>query len=128
MKILQLFIIFFFLLYQFFIQKKIYSFQGNVMGTSWKVYLLNINKKKYNKLLNSIYNKINKNEELISIWKDKSLIFYINKSYKKKITKKISNIVKISLYIEKKTEKTMSITSGRLVDLWGFGPKKKIIL
>ncbi|QCI24312.1 FAD:protein FMN transferase ApbE [Buchnera aphidicola (Muscaphis stroyani)] len=110
------------------IDKNVSILQGKTMGTYWQVKFRSlrlINKEKIKYLIQKL---LDKDENMLSPWKKKSLVSKFNKC-KKKTPQLISNdffkILKMAFCINKKTQGKLDITTGSLIDIWGFGIRKK---
>ncbi|CAL4321586.1 FAD:protein FMN transferase [Buchnera aphidicola (Hyalopterus amygdali)] len=107
-------------------KKKKIILQGKTMGTYWQIKIPHVDNKFY--LKNLIQKTLDKDEEMLSSWKKNSIIYQFNQLKKNKIlniNKNLLKIILISLKINKKTYGKLDITIGKLINMWGFGNKKK---
>ncbi|WP_186821876.1 FAD:protein FMN transferase [Buchnera aphidicola] len=96
------------------------------MSTYWQVNIPYVQNKLYIKHL--IQKNLDKDEELLSSWKKNSLVSKFNKLKKNKllsINEEFFKIISIAFKINKKTYGKLDITIGNLINIWGFGNKKK---
>ncbi|WP_187308568.1 FAD:protein FMN transferase [Buchnera aphidicola] len=102
--------------------------QGKTMGTYWQVKIPNTKIKNIKYIKKLIQKNLDADEQLLSPWKKKSLVYQFNqlKKYKLlKINKKFLKIILTALTMHKKTNGKLDITIGTLINLWGFGTEKK---
>lgn len=105
--------------------KKI-TLKGKTMGTYWQVKMPYTKNRFY--LKNLIQKNLDNDEEMLSSWKKKSIIYKFNQLKKNKalsINKNLLKIFLMSVKINKKTHGKLDITIGKLINMWGFGNKKK---
>ncbi|WP_187312795.1 FAD:protein FMN transferase [Buchnera aphidicola] len=98
------------------------------MGTYWQVKIPNIKIKNIKYIKKLIQKNLDIDEQLLSPWKKKSLVYQFNQLKKYKLLKINKNFLKIILTaqtIHKKTHGKLDITIGTLIDIWGFGTQKK---
>ncbi|WP_367673273.1 FAD:protein FMN transferase [Buchnera aphidicola] len=96
------------------------------MGTYWQVKIPDLKNEKHIKDI--IQNVLNQDENMLSSWKEKSIVSQFNKCKKnalQKINKKFFDIVATALMINKKTKRKLDITIEPLISIWGFSTKKK---
>lgn len=96
------------------------------MGTYWQVKIPYVQNNMYIK--NLIQKTLDEDEKLLSPWKKNSLVSKFNKLKKNEIlfiNKNIFKIFSIALKFNKKTYGKLDITIGNLINIWGFGNKKK---
>lgn len=110
------------------VSKKIIVLKGKTMGTYWEVKIPyeQVKNTKYIKKL--IQNNLNKDEQLLSPWKQQSLVYKFNQLKKQKLLKINKNFLKIiliALNSHKNTYGKLDITIGSLINIWGFGTQKK---
>lgn len=99
---------------------------GKTMGTYWQIKMPFLKQKN---IKNIIQNNLNKDENMLSLWKKNSIVSQFNNNKKnilQPINKKICQTIYNLLKINKKTEGKLDITAGSLINLWGFGNKKKL--
>ncbi|WP_367679603.1 FAD:protein FMN transferase [Buchnera aphidicola] len=100
------------------------------MGTNWKITIpkCNLHNQSIKNIKKVITNKLNKYEQKLSSWNNKSFVSIFNK-YKARQPKLIDNdleeIISMGIKIEKKTHGALDIFIGSLINKWGFGPIKK---
>lgn len=108
-------------------EKKFTKLKGRTMGTYWQVNVPYVPNKLYIK--NLIQKNLNEDEELLSSWKENSLVSKFNKIKKNKllvINESFFKIISTALKINKKTSGKLDITIGNLINIWGFGEQKKL--
>lgn len=102
---------------------------GHTMGTIWKIKFINDQKLKFNYLMKKIQTQLNFDNHQISSWNNTSDISNFNNNFTtkpQKINNVLSKLISMSLLIGHKTHNLLDITSGTLINLWGFGPKHSI--
>ncbi|QIQ41819.1 MAG: thiamine biosynthesis protein ApbE [Buchnera aphidicola (Microlophium carnosum)] len=107
-------------------KQNIIMLTGKTMGTYWQVKVPNLKNKAYIK--NLIQKYLDQDETMLSSWKKNSIVSEFNKRKKnqlQKINKDFFNIISIALKINKKTHGKLDITISPLINIWGFGTKKK---
>ncbi|CAL4326291.1 FAD:protein FMN transferase [Buchnera aphidicola] len=101
-------------------------FTGKTMGTYWQVKIPNLKNKIYIK--NLIKKCLFQDEKMLSSWEKDSLVSKFNKLKKNQlqiINKNFYHLILSAFKINKKTHGKLDITISRLIDIWGFGIKKK---
>ncbi|QCI20373.1 FAD:protein FMN transferase ApbE [Buchnera aphidicola (Brachycaudus cardui)] len=101
-------------------------FTGKTMGTYWQVKIPNLKNKIYIKTL--IEKCLYEDEKMLSSWEKNSLVSKFNKLKKNQlqiINKNFYHIISSAMKINKKTNGKLDITISRLINIWGFGIKKK---
>ncbi|WP_261979467.1 FAD:protein FMN transferase [Buchnera aphidicola] len=107
-------------------KQNITTLKGKTMGTYWQVKIPNLKNKIYIK--NLIQKNLDEDENLLSSWKQNSLVSQFNKRKKNQpqiINKNFFNIIDTALKINKKTNGKLDITISSLINIWGFGTREK---
>ncbi|XBC41974.1 MAG: FAD:protein FMN transferase [Buchnera aphidicola (Kaburagia rhusicola rhusicola)] len=96
------------------------------MGTTWQINLINTysNEKK---LIKEINQQVYYDNKELSFWEKNSKILKFNNYHGTKpqrISKNFAKIMLTALLVGKKTSYALDVTIGKLVNIWGFGPKK----
>ncbi|MCI1897790.1 MAG: FAD:protein FMN transferase ApbE [Enterobacter sp.] len=102
--------------------------EGKTMGTSWRVSVINIDKKREDELRGKIQSQLDADDQLLSTYKNDSALMRFNLSNSTSlwpVSEAMADIVIESLHVGYKTNGAMDITVGPLVNLWGFGPNKQ---
>ena len=103
-----------------------YQLSGFAQGTTWNITYFNSDSIILKSSIDSIFNSI---DSSLSIYKPYSLITQFNKSKRGVRTNRhLSNVVRSSLDISKKTDGLSDITVGPLVAAWGFGVEDQNII
>ncbi|WP_024548239.1 FAD:protein FMN transferase ApbE [Siccibacter turicensis] len=100
--------------------------EGKTMGTSWRVSLAGVDARRGAELRGKIQAQLDKDDRLLSTWKDDSALMQFNHSSSTDpwpVDAAMADIVTLSLRIGHYTQGAMDITIGPLVNLWGFGPQ-----
>lgn len=107
-------------------KKNVTILTGKTMGTYWQVKIPDLKNKKYTKKLIQKY--LDQDENMLSSWKKNSIVSQFNRRKKNQlqaINKNFFNIILKALQINKKTDGKLDITISPLINIWGFGTKKK---
>lgn len=108
-------------------EKNIVVLTGKTMGTYWQVKADNLKKN----IRSSIQKCLDKDEKMLSSWKENSIVSKFNNRKKNEpqpINKNFYHIILEAMKIHKKTNKKLDITIGSLINIWGFGEKKNLII
>ncbi|ALD15185.1 thiamine biosynthesis protein ApbE [Buchnera aphidicola (Aphis glycines)] len=108
--------------------KKTIELKGKTMGTYWQVKIPNMKIKNIKNLKKLIQKNLDLDEQDLSPWKKKSLVYKFNQLKTNtllKINKKFLKIILTALNIHQKTDGKLDITIGNLINIWGFGTEKK---
>ncbi|MDE5286003.1 MAG: FAD:protein FMN transferase, partial [Buchnera aphidicola] len=79
-------------------------------------------------LQNLIQKNLDQDEDMLSSWKKNSVVSQFNNRKKNQlqlINQKFFKIIQTISKINKKTHGKLDITIGKLINMWGFGTKKK---
>ncbi|AAO26941.1 putative thiamine biosynthesis protein ApbE precursor [Buchnera aphidicola str. Bp (Baizongia pistaciae)] len=101
---------------------------GYTMGTTWKVKIINNRHLTYYNLKKKIEKQLCYDNNQISSWNKNSDISNFNKNFTtkpQKINKNLAKLISIGLLVGKKTNNLLDITSGTLINIWGFGPTSR---
>jgi thiamine biosynthesis lipoprotein len=100
------------------------QYQGFIFGTYYNIKISDsLNS---NNLQNSIDSKLNKIDMLFSNYKKDSYLMKFNKNENQPINTEFENLLNHSIEICDFVNQNFNVFSGNLVNLWGFGPTKRI--
>lgn len=104
---------------------RLVTISGETMGTTYSVKIINPNNiKPNNHIKTQIADILIKINQLMSTYLPKSELSRLNKvdsSEFQTISKELFNIIEYAVQISELTNGAFDVTSGALVDLWGFG-------
>lgn len=109
-------------------QARCLTLTGASMGTSWHVQLLSDGKHEPAMLETGIQQVLDQVVTQMSTWDPASDLCAYNRAAAgswQQLPDEFFKIVDYSLYLSQQTGGAFDITAGKLVDLWGFGPKGK---
>ncbi|XOT89400.1 MAG: FAD:protein FMN transferase [Buchnera aphidicola (Diuraphis noxia)] len=84
--------------------------------------------KKKIQIYNLIKKSLDKDEKMLSSWKENSIVSQFNKRKKNElqiINRNFYHIISQAMKINKKTNGKLDITVGKLINIWGFGTREK---
>ncbi|HKM96365.1 MAG TPA: FAD:protein FMN transferase ApbE [Buttiauxella sp.] len=102
--------------------------EGKTMGTYWRASIAGVDNARQAELREKIQAQLDGDDRLMSTYKTDSALSRFNQARTTEpyaIDEAMSDIVTMALRIGAKTEGSMDITVGPLVNLWGFGPDKQ---
>lgn len=102
--------------------------EGNTMGTFWRVTTPATSPEQAKALTIKIQALLDGDDQLLSTWKQDSALMRFNQTTSLDpwpVSEAMADIVTTALRVGAKTDGSMDITVGPLVNLWGFGPDKQ---
>ncbi len=100
------------------------QYQGFIFGTYYNIKISD--RLNSNNLQNSIDSKLNEIDMLFSNYKNDSYLMKFNKNENQPINTEFENLLNHSIEICDFVNQNFNVFSGNLVNLWGFGPTKRI--
>ena len=105
---------------------EIKSFQGLTMGTSYSIKYIQINSSKsVSDIKNAVDKKLKKVNAIMSTWDSQSDLSKINQAPADKwltLHPDLSKLIGFAFDLSRKTDGKYDVSSGPLINLWGFGP------
>ena len=100
------------------------QYQGYIFGTYYNIKILD--SKNLNNIQSSIDLKLREIDMLFSNYKSESYLMRFNRKEKQAINNDFTNLLNHSIEICKFVNQNFNIFAGSLVNLWGFGPIKRM--